>query len=431
MTFTDFAELVWKMAEEKNTQEQIAKIMGWSRSQVSQYVNLQWNEKDKKGIHSEVWKVIATTFELVGSKEVDDMVAEIATKVAIFNERILRDLISLTPSQQLELVKDLAEGKITKNKFKDLASRYQARNEMTSELNKQLEGLDDNLLEKGRDEILSGHYDKDWIEKGKDSTKFEKLLTSLKEEWEQKTSIRIIQGDFYEEVKKIPAQSIDLVITDPPYNISELGRKTTPSKEKPKSPKNTDLGEWDKEDREEYLKKFPIWASEFKRILKTQGSGYIFCAHQYLSHLEDAIRDAGMKVKSIIVWCKNNASISPVTTNYISAVELILYFTNCESGHTFNMPTEKEDAFNYITLPLCQGNERLKDAKGDTIHPTQKPESLIRRLMEIFSNRGDVTFDGFMGTGTVARIAKDNGRKFIGIEIEEEYVETTQRRLSD
>jgi site-specific DNA-methyltransferase (adenine-specific)/modification methylase len=84
---------------------------------------------------------------------------------------------------------------------------------------------------------------------------------------------------------------------------------------------------------------------------------------------------------------------------------------------------------NHIETAICQGNERLVDSKKNTLHPTQKPEKVIRHLMEVSSNRGDKVFDGFMGTGTTAKVSRDNGRKFIGIEKEKNFFEAAQERL--
>lgn len=86
---------------------------------------------------------------------------------------------------------------------------------------------------------------------------------------------------------------------------------------------------------------------------------------------------------------------------------------------------------NFIEAPVCGGKERLVDSKGRTLHPTQKPEAIIRHLLDISSNRGDVVFDGFAGVGTTGKVAKDRGRKFIGIEQEKPYFEAMQRRLAE
>lgn len=85
---------------------------------------------------------------------------------------------------------------------------------------------------------------------------------------------------------------------------------------------------------------------------------------------------------------------------------------------------------NHIETPICGGNERLVDSRGETLHPTQKPEQLLRHFMEISSHRGEVVFDGFAGVGTVGKVAKDLGRVFIGIEQDPRYVEAMQRRLA-
>jgi DNA modification methylase len=86
---------------------------------------------------------------------------------------------------------------------------------------------------------------------------------------------------------------------------------------------------------------------------------------------------------------------------------------------------------NFIETAICGGNERLKDGKGNTLHPTQKPESLLKHFMEISSNRGDMVLDGFMGVGSSGAVAKSLGRKFIGIEQDKTYFDAAQRRLAE
>jgi len=86
---------------------------------------------------------------------------------------------------------------------------------------------------------------------------------------------------------------------------------------------------------------------------------------------------------------------------------------------------------NFINAPICGGGERVVDAKGNVLHPTQKPEQVIRHFLDISSNRGDIIFDGFMGVGTSGKVAKDKGRKFIGIEQDNTFFEAAQRRLAE
>ena len=141
MTFVDFAEFIWKQT---GTQQQTADVLGWSRGKVSQYDMLD-------NISKEAWAIIATTFEELGKLRAETVVAEKATSVA-FNENMLRPIINLSDSQQLELVKDFANGVINKNKFTKLAEQYKQMNADALSLRVAVGDLvSDEILEEGID----------------------------------------------------------------------------------------------------------------------------------------------------------------------------------------------------------------------------------------------------------------------------------------
>jgi len=157
---------------------------------------------------------------------------------------------------------------------------------------------------------------------------------------------------------------------------------------------------------------FSAWATAWARVLRLQGSGYVFTSDSYISHLRFALEKAGLHVKATIVWHKTNPGTNKVKTDFTSSNEYILFFTKGEGGHTFNWQGENEMQ-NFIQTSICGGNERLKNARNEVLHPTQKPEVLIRHFMSISSNRGDMVLDGFMGVGTTGKVAKTLGRKFM------------------
>jgi site-specific DNA-methyltransferase (adenine-specific)/modification methylase len=295
---------------------------------------------------------------------------------------------------------------------------------MYAHAKKQLGDLSETYLTQLEETLYSGAYDADW--KQDNHPKLYKLITALRDEWEQKNSIRLIHGDFYEEVKKVGDGSVDLIVTDPPYNIArdnefELEGRSNISQ---------DFGEWDKFTDEQFIAFFSTWAREWARVLRDQGSGYVFTSDSYISHLRSALTAAGLHVKATIIWHKKNPGTQVVKTNFKSSVEYILFFTKGEGGHTFNWQGENE-MHNFIETAICAGKERLVDGKGNTLHPTQKPESLLKHFMEISSNRGDMVFDGFMGVASSGAVAKSLGRKFIGIEQDKTYFDAAQRRLAE
>ena len=139
-----------------------------------------------------------------------------------------------------------------------------------------------------------------------------------------------------------------------------------------------------------------------------------------------------MSVKATIVWHKTNPGTQVVKTNFKSSIEYILFFTKGEGGHTFNWQGDEESLMhNFLESALCGGHERLVNAKGNTLHPTQKPEQILRHFLEISSNRGDTVFDGFAGVGSSGAAAKKLGRKFIGVEQDPIYFAAMQRRLAE
>jgi DNA modification methylase len=252
------------------------------------------------------------------------------------------------------------------------------------------------------------------------------MLGALRDEWERKHSMHLIHGDFYTEVAAFGEGCIDLILTDPPYNIARENEFELEGR----SNISQDSGMWDKYDEEEFIALFDLWARQWARILRRQGSGYVFTSDHAISDLRRALRRAGLHVKATITWHKTNPGTQVVQTNYKSSVEYLLFFTKGQGGHTFNWQGENE-MHNHIETPICGNPERLVDAKGKILHPTQKPESLLRHFVEISSNRGDTVFDGFAGTGTCGKVAREMGRKFIGIEQEQAYFDAMQRRLAE
>jgi DNA modification methylase len=262
--------------------------------------------------------------------------------------------------------------------------------------------------------------------------KFNNLINSFKDEWEKKNGIKLINGDFYEKVKDVKDYSVNLIITDPPYflNDSRVFKFKDTNGKKTRNDITNDMGEWDKESPEQIRRNIKQWLIEFQRILVENGSGYIFTSDRYISYFRDIIDELKLKYKHTLTWCKTNPPPQTVKTNWNSANEYVIFFTKCESGHTFHYGNENEMK-NYFECAICGGNERLKDKNLNTLHPTQKPEQIIQKLMEVSSVVGDVIFDGFMGVGTVPAVCKKLNRKCIGIEKDEVYYNAAQNRLKN
>ena len=421
-TFVDDAELVWRLADEGMTQTEIGGVLGWGRSKVLNYNRLN-------NINPETWEIISDTTleEVVSAIDEGLSVTSVTTRVT-FSENLLRSILPLTPSQQLELVTNLANDSITKNKFKSLAEAYKLRNEMRDYALITLQGLPQEFIDQAMEAIYSGAYDKDW--RTENRPKLSKLIASILEEWEQKSGIQLIHGDFNEEVKWVEDNSIDFVLIDPPYNISD------PSKVTKQGSKivNADFGgddQWDTEDLEVFKARLNNWVGEWGRILRPGGSVVSFCDKALVSDLWGMFISNGLVPKNIIVWEKDNPSPAGKSRrNLVSATEFMVWGVKPGSEYTFN-DSDEWDKTNVINSPICGGGERVKNKNGDTLHPTQKPLRLLLPLVEVFSNRGDLVFDGFMGAGSAGEAARELNRKFTGIEANESYFLAAQIRLGE
>lgn len=419
MSFVDHAELVWRKTAAGATQHAIADEMGWSRGAISNYVAL-------KSIAPDAWAVIATTMLEFGVPRQDGAVAEVATAVA-FTENLLRSIIPLSPDQQLELVQDLAAGRIHKNKFRTLAEGYRTRNTIATWLRGQLGDIDAEIVEDTAAEVYRGAYDAEWKATSADGgagPRLSRLLQAARDRFAKKHSLVLIHGDFHQEVGRLGEASVDAIITDPPYRISSdrvyrfAGRADL----------SKNFGAWDTQPEDEFLADIQRWATAFFCVMKPGASGFVFVADLYLNVAQALFAAAGFEIKGNFLWCRTNPGTSVTKADFLPATDMAIQFVKPGARRTFNYPGEPE-GFNWYRSPICGGHERLKTAKGDTLHPTQKPEAVIRHLMDLITLPGDLVLDGFMGTGTTGKVARDTGRRFIGIEQDPAFFTAAKLRV--
>jgi len=230
---------------------------------------------------------------------------------------------------------------------------------------------------------------------------------------------QVICGDCLEIMKGIPDKSIDLVLTDPPYNLRwkqsiELhGRKALYGHK-------IETEKWDVMDKILYQKLF----KEFDRIVKDNGSILMFTRSEYISWALESALGNNFDNKATIIWHKTNPVPQVRKKNYLSSIETIFWaarWNDHKCNFTFNFKNQKE-MHNFIEMPLCGGKER-------TIHPTQKPIKLIEHLLQIHSNKNDLVLDPFLGSGTTAVACKELGRRYIGIEINPKYCDIARNRI--
>lgn len=229
----------------------------------------------------------------------------------------------------------------------------------------------------------------------------------------------ILLGDCLHEMSKLPAQSIDLIIADPPYNLGkDYGNQS------------------DSLERQEYLNFTRHWLSEAIRVLKPDGSIYVFMGFRYISQLYIIMEEElFLKFNGWIVWHYTQGMGR--TRGFSPRHDDILLFSRSEK-HTFNLDNIRipqkyyrsrnnmrganpGDVWEFSHVHYCQTSR--------TSHPTQKPEGLLERMVLASSNENDCVLDPFAGSGTTLRVCQQLNRQSIGIELSSEYVRLIHDRL--
>lgn len=230
----------------------------------------------------------------------------------------------------------------------------------------------------------------------------------------------LINDDCFNALKKIPDHSIDLILTDPPYNIAKYS--TGNIKFDWRSDINNDLAEWD-------LKQLcpSDLIDEFLRIIKPTGNIFIFCSYNIIGEYH-RVFDPKFDTFQFMVWHKTNPVPNFRKSSFLNSCELIVACWN--KGHTWNFSKQSE-MHNFIESGICMGKERIKDEKGKCIHPTQKPIKVLKKIIEIASNENDMVLDCFSGVGSTGVAALDLKRRFIGIEIDKTYFEEAEKRINN
>jgi site-specific DNA-methyltransferase (adenine-specific)/modification methylase len=239
---------------------------------------------------------------------------------------------------------------------------------------------------------------------------------------------KIICGDCLEVMKEMPDNNIDLILADPPYNISKLNDQRDRSKlnspiMRRKSPLNYDFGGWDNMERQPFLLFTQTWLRECIRILRDGGTIISFFNKEDISYLGWEAKKLGVRTRVIISWHKTNPVPSFRKVNYLSACEFIWVGCKGDKKWTFNFKKQSE-MHNFFETPNSS-------SYGKTKHPTEKPENLIEWLIQIHTNLNDIILDPFLGSGTTAVVAKKNKRNYIGIELNPEYIKMAEERVKN
>jgi len=242
---------------------------------------------------------------------------------------------------------------------------------------------------------------------------------------------KIINGDSLEELKKIPSETFNLVFADPPYNLQLKRELTRPDRSKvnPVNDKWDQFKSFQKYDEFTYS-----WLSECKRILKKDGAIWVIGSYHNIFRVGTIIQNLGFWILNDVIWNKRNPMPNFRGRRFTNAHETLIWASKSEkSKYTFNYQSLKclNDDLQMRSnwnLPICSGKERLRK-NGKKIHSTQKPESLLHRILLASTNKNDLVLDPFLGSGTTAVVAKKLGRNYFGIEKEISYVEAADQRL--
>ena len=243
----------------------------------------------------------------------------------------------------------------------------------------------------------------------------------------------ILVGDCADVMKSLPDASVDLVFADPPYNLQLGGDLHRPDNSKVDAVDN----DWDQiGDFDAYDLFSCAWLEEARRVLKPNGALWTIGSYHNIFRVGAFLQDMGFWILNDVIWRKSNPMPNFKGTRFTNAHETLIWAAKDKDAKvTFNYAAMKalNDGVQMRsdwTLPICAGAERLKTSEGKKAHPTQKPESLLHRVLLATSNPGDVVLDPFFGTGTTGAVARKLGRRFIGIEADPGYAETARKRIA-
>ncbi|WP_419798017.1 MAG: site-specific DNA-methyltransferase [Terasakiella sp.] len=243
---------------------------------------------------------------------------------------------------------------------------------------------------------------------------------------------QILQGDCIEMMNSLPEKSVDLIFADPPYNLQLGGDLHRPNNTKVDACDD----HWDQFDSFKAYDDFSkAWLKAARRILKDDGTIWVIGSYHNIFRVGVTLQDLGYWMLNDVIWRKTNPMPNFRGRRFTNAHETMIWCSKSEKAK-YNFNYEAMKAFNDDVqmrsdwlLPICNGGERLKDDAGQKAHPTQKPESLLYRVIMASSKPGDVVLDPFFGTGTTGAVAKKLGRNFIGLERETDYIKVAEKRI--
>ncbi|MBV8578174.1 MAG: site-specific DNA-methyltransferase [Acetobacteraceae bacterium] len=243
---------------------------------------------------------------------------------------------------------------------------------------------------------------------------------------------QVLLGDCARLMEMLPPASVHCVFADPPYNLQLRGELRRPDDSlvdgvDEEWDRFTDFAAYDAFTRE--------WLTECRRLLRKDGTIWVIGAYHNIFRIGAIMQDLGFWILNDVIWRKTNPMPNFRGRRFTNAHETLIWAARGrDSRHRFNYAAMKAlndevQMRSDWTLPLCTGPERLRNAHGLKLHPTQKPEALLHRVLLASTIPGEIVLDPFLGTGTTAVIARRLHRHFIGIERHPAYAEAAIGRI--
>ena len=223
----------------------------------------------------------------------------------------------------------------------------------------------------------------------------------------------MLQGDSFAIMKNIKNESVNAVITDPPYNISKDNNFTTMGRA------GIDFGEWDKD--------FDLvsWIKIVEPLLLKGGNILIFNDWKNMSYITKALEDNGFEIKDLIRWEKTNPMPRNIDRRFVTDYEVAVWAVKKGSKWTFNRINETYER------PEIKCGITPRGEKKFGIHPTQKPIAVMEWLIQRLTNESDIVLDPFMGSGSTGVACINTNRKFIGMELDQKYFDIASKRIEE
>lgn len=245
---------------------------------------------------------------------------------------------------------------------------------------------------------------------------------------------RILLGDCVAHLMSLPPRSVDVIFADPPYNLQLEGALHRPDQSRVDAVDDA----WDQfESFEAYDAFTRAWLAACRRVLKPNGTIWVIGSYHNIFRVGSCLQNLGFWLLNDVVWVKSNPMPNFRGRRFANAHETLIWASRDKDAKNYTFNYHALKAFNEDlqmrsdwTLPICSGGERLKGDDGHKVHPTQKPESLLYRVLLSSTNPGDVVLDPFFGTGTTGVVARRLGRHFIGIEREPAYAAAAEARIA-